>query len=182
MSIIEALEKFFSIILGLFIGIAIGIWFLVRAVLRLIIGILRGLICLLIPPLRYKLRLRWMLRDAVHGDKARLHTGIFSTEELKGAETDTVFLRMRQCMDTYRSQKRRRHGKKSVYDETDRLYPEFVKQFTLAAETVDFSRIRLYDPQVHPAFATMRKAVAGTEELLARQEEALPPEVLQQQS
>ena len=173
MFIIEALEKFFSVILGIFIGIGIGAWFLLRAVFRLIIGILRGLICLLIPSLRYRLRLRWMLRDAVHGKDACLHTGIFSTEELKGAETDAVFLRMRQCMDTYRAQKRRRCGKNPVYAETDRLYPEFLKQFSIAADTVDFDRISLYDPQVHPAFMNMRKAVTGTELLLAKQEEAL---------
>lgn len=179
MFIIEALEKIFSVILGVFIGIAIGAWYLLRAVFRLITGILRKLLELACPPLRYQMRLSWLLRDAVHGKDARLHTGIFSTEELKGGETDAVFLRMRKCMDSYRAQKQRRRGTNPVYDETDRLYPEFLKQFSIAADTVDFSRISLYDPQVHPAFATMRKAVTGTELLLAKQEEALPPSAAQ---
>ena len=86
-------------------------------------------------------------------------------------------MRMRQCMDTYRAQKQRRRGKNAVYDETDRLYPEFVKQFSIAADTINWSSFSR-NPQRHPAYQNMQKAVEGTEALLAKQEEALPPEVM----
>ena len=96
MFIIEALEKLFSVILGVFIGIAIGAWYLLRAVFRLITGILRKLLELACPPLRYQMRLSWLLRDAVHGKDARHVLQGDSVDEMLaafGAELDASIFR-----------------------------------------------------------------------------------------
>lgn len=173
MAAIKRLEGIFSLILGLFLGILIGIGFLFRAIWRIITYSLRNLIGLLIPSLRYRLRLNWLLRDVEHGKDSRLHIGMFRTKELHGAETDKLFVRMKRCMEQYQEQKSRR-GSGGAYAETDRLFPQFMKQYALAAETINWDREDLHKPHAVPAYDNMAKALDGMEALLAGQEAAVP--------
>ena len=154
----EVLEGILSVIVGIFAGIAIGIGFAVRTVLVILIYLLGQLIGLVFPPLRYKIRMRYLLRDADRAKDARLRTGLFSRRELKGGASDKPFVSMKRCMDEYREQKKRRSALsgqpelKEIFRRIDRLYAAFLKQFYLAAGTVRWKDVSPYQNASQPAF------------------------------
>lgn len=175
----EALETILSVIVGIFAGIAIGIGFAVRTVLVILLYLLGQIIGLICPPLRYKIRMRYLLRNADREKNARLRTGLFSRTELKGGASDKPFVSMKRCMAEYKAQKQRRAALsgqselKEIFKRFDRLYAEFLKQFYLAAETIHWKDVNPYQTASQPAFANLEKAVSGMQTLLNEHEKTL---------
>lgn len=175
----DALETIFSVIVGIFAGIAIGIGFAVRAVVLLLLYLLGQIIGLVCPPLKYKIRMRYLLRDAAREKNSRLRTGLFSRVELKGGASDRPFVSMKRCMEQYQDQKKRRSALsgqselKEIFRRVDRLYGEFLKQFYIAAGTIRWKDVDAYRGSEQPAFANLNKAVSGMETLLSEHEKTI---------
>jgi len=177
--IIEALEGFFSVILGIIIGIGVGIGFFFRLIYLMLKYLIGKLIGLIRPSAKYRINLKWLLRDCDREKDAVLHTGMLRKFELKGGEADRTFKELKQIMERYKAQRKRRSevGDKSVLDgifrKIDDLYNAFLKQCWIAEQSIDWKRIDLYNPTAHPAFASMRKAVSGLQTLLDEHEKML---------
>lgn len=175
----DALETILSVIIGIFAGIAIGIGFAVRAVVLLLLYLLGQIIGLVCPPLKYKIRMRYLLRDATREKNSRLRTGLFSRVELKGGAADRPFVSMKRCMEQYQDQKKRRSALsgqtelKEIFRRVDRLYGEFLKQFYIAAGTIRWKNVDAYRGSEQPAFANLNKAVSGMETLLSEHEKTI---------
>ncbi len=176
---VEYLEGILSFLLGLVAAVFIAIGFALRFLFRLLHYLLLMLTALLIPRLRYTIRMNWLLHDADDGKDSRLRTGIIGTAELTGIETDGLFRKMKQHMQTYQNQKKRRSEIKDttelkpVFQKIDRLYASFLKQFYLAADTVNWDRIDAARLEKHPGVANMRKAENGMGILLSEHEKTL---------
>jgi len=175
----EYLEGFLSVLLGIVAGIGIAIGFAVKLILRTMLYLILNLTALCIPPLRYRIRMYWLLRDADKAKNGRLRTGLFRTAELKGGETDRLFLQMKEAMRTFKKQKKRRSEIRDkteiqpVFERIDRLYLSFLKQFYLAADTINWNNTDIYRISSHPAIPNLQKAAKSMEILLQEHEKTL---------
>ena len=175
----EVLEGILSFFVAIFAGIAIGIGFAVKTLISVLLYLLGNLIGLVCPPLRYRIRMRYLLRDADLPKDSRLRTGLFARYEMKGGASDKPFAAMKRCMNEYKQQKSRRSAYsgqselKEIFKRFDRLYDGFLKQFYLAAQTVHWKKLDPYQPNQQPAFANLEKAVRGMEMLLQEHEKTL---------
>ena len=175
----NVLETILSVIVGIFAGIAIGIGFAARAAVLLLLYLLGQIIGLLCPPLKYKIRMQYLLRDAVREKNSRLRTGLFSRVELKGGASDKPFVSMKRCMEQYKDQKKRRTALsgqtelKEIFRRVDRLYSAFLKQFYIAAGMIRWKDVDAYRGTDQPAFANLYQAVKGMETLLSEHEKTI---------
>lgn len=166
-------------LIGIVAAIGIAIGFAVKLTLRTILYLILMLTALCIPKLRYRIRMYWLLRDADKEKNGQLRTGLFRTAKLKGGETDRLFLQMKEAMRTFKKQKRRRSEIRDkteiqpVFDKIDRLYLSFLKQFYLAADTVNWDNTDIYRISSHPAIPNLKKAAKGMEILLQEHEKTL---------
>ncbi|MBQ8921239.1 MAG: hypothetical protein IJ060_03640 [Oscillospiraceae bacterium] len=182
----DYLEGFFSILLGIVAGIFIAIGFIISLIVRVLIYLIEMLTALLIPPLRYPIRMHWLLHDADEKKDAQLRTGMLRRVELKGAETDKLFVQMKEAMQTYSRQKNRRAEIKDkteikpVFDRIDRLYRSFLKQFYIAANTINWNRTSIYSVGSHPAISNLRTAAEGMEILLNEHEKTINSAISQE--
>ena len=177
---IEYLEGFLSLILGLIAGIFIAIGAVIGGIFLLLGWLIGTLIALLIPSLRYKIKLKRMLRDADDKKEAKLRTGLFSRYELKGSEFDSLFTGMKSCIATFKKQSdqriavlRRRPELDPVFKQYDELFAGFQKQFYLSAETVEWKKVDVYNYNGIPAYPVLKKALTGMQTLTERQQAIL---------
>ena len=175
--LIEYIEGFFSIILGIIGGIFIGIGFLIAAIFKILRWIIVNLIGLCIPSLRYKLKLNRMIGKADNKKDAKLRTGMLSSYEMTGSGLDALFTGMKSCIETYNAQKRHRPALKSkhpelgpVFKQYDELFEGFQKQFYLSADKIDWKKVDVYNYDKLPAYPVLQKALAGMKGLVARQQ------------
>ena len=180
----DFLEGVLSVIVGIVGGIIAGvgvvIGFTVGAVFRILRYLIGDLIGLFVPSLKYKIKLKRMLRHADDGKDAKLHTGVFGKYEMKGSEFDALFSGMKACIETFGKQKDQRgavlnrHPELApVFAQYDQLFGAFQKQFYLSAETVKWKTVDVYNYNGILAFPVLKKAYEGMKTLTERQQAVL---------
>ncbi|GEM_PF-5559434 len=174
----DVLKTILSVIVGILGAVFAAAAFIVSVFVMILRYLVTMLIGLLMPKLRYAARLNWMLADA-EKDNPRLRTGLLRRVKMQGAGSDTVFRSMRESIRQYRAQKRRRRGisdrsvLSGIFEKYDSIYYAYLKQFGIAAESVDWSKTDIYNWETDPAFRTMRQAAEGLQTMISEHEKTL---------
>ncbi len=173
----DVLETILSVIVGVLGAVIAAAAFLAAVFVMILRYLVTMLIGLLIPKLRYAARLNWMLAD-VEKENPRLRIGLFRRVKMQGAGSDTVFRSMRENIRQYRARKRRRSisGRSAlsdVYKKYDSIYFACLKQFSIAAKSVDWSKTDIYNWDSVPAFPVMRQAAEGLGAMISEHEKTL---------
>lgn len=174
----EALEKILSVIVGALAFVCVGIVAAVGVLLMILRWLVTMLISLIVPKLRYEARLSWLLADAEKQDP-KLRIGLVRRAKMQGAGSDTVFRSMREGIRQYHAQKRRRRSisdrsvLSGIFEKYDSIYYAYLKQFGVAADSIDWSKTDVYNWDSNSAFPVMRSAADGMQMLIMEHEKTL---------
>lgn len=120
-----------------------------------------------------------MLRHVDREKDSKLHLGLFKSYELTGSAFDSLFKRMKSCMDNFKVQRKQRSAVSNrpelavVFKQYDQLFYGFQKQFYLSAETISWDKVNAVNYEQLPAYPILQKALSGMQMLTDRHQAIL---------